>query len=274
MVAYEDLVVALTNWRITQGLPTGADAFAAFESGSVDLALPVAEPLEVSTGEVLALDSDDGIEELPDDGGEAQFDEFGTELETPVLDASEEESAASVDEEQVFDGASENQLEYDEETAYGDMPEMDEAGIAAGAYGSDEVAADESEAPVDEFAVEETAIASDEFVVEESEVADEVNMADGMEEEIAFDDAPVGDPQTEEVVMLADDSSVAEEPADEAVDLDNIEAEELVVESSSEEEANEFDHGEMPTKFGEDDDEREQTVMGMGIDNIIPADEE
>lgn len=57
MIAYEDLVVALHNWRLNQGMPTAAVSFLEQESsGSVDLELPVADPMTIVT--TAAVDTD------------------------------------------------------------------------------------------------------------------------------------------------------------------------------------------------------------------------
>lgn len=43
MISYEELVVALSNWRAHQGLPAQSVSFMGPASGSVDLALPVSD---------------------------------------------------------------------------------------------------------------------------------------------------------------------------------------------------------------------------------------
>ena len=59
MIAYEDLVVALANWRANQGLSSSSIDFLSPATGSVDLALPVSDPIEmISTSEAVALDNE------------------------------------------------------------------------------------------------------------------------------------------------------------------------------------------------------------------------
>lgn len=282
MIAYEDLVVALTNWRINQGLPTGADAFAAFESGSVDLALPVADPVELSTSEVVALDAEDAndIEEHevletavadPSELGEG-FDSFA-EDETSLAAAPEGETLyeaadADIPMDQGFE--EEQSLDYgDEETAYGGMPNMDEAG---------------------DVGVAETAVAAD----ISTDVSNEALAA--MDE--VPEAPPLEDPQTEEVGALdageanADDMVIESEaldadalPIEEEVDANALAVEEDAVDADAmpleeevdadelavEEDGNEFDQDEVPTKFGAEDD-RESTVLGIGVDELVPPD--
>tara|TARA_R110002073_G_scaffold218689_1_gene378958 strand:- start:117770 stop:118630 length:861 start_codon:yes stop_codon:yes gene_type:complete len=285
MVAYEDLVVALTNWRINQGLPTGADAFAAFESGSVDLALPVADPVELNpvelnpvelnpvelnADEVLAIDDDSGIEEVLDEGYEAIAEDEGVEIESAEI-----ESAESFIDEQAGEAieAQAESLDYGEETAYGEMPDMDgtppmpaplEAGEAI-----EELAAEQLEpAPAVEMS------ADDALVEEFSEIdANEIQA-----EEIAID-AAGADEVIEDALDIeeVDASAVAEEYAvgepvevadalaiEEEVDADDFEAVEV--------DAEDFEVDEVPTKFGGEN--GEQTVMGIGVDQIVAPDEE
>jgi hypothetical protein len=87
MIAYEDLVVALTNWRINQGMPTSAVTFLSQDTGSVDLELPVADPLV--TGDVQEHAMDDlGVEEIAaDDLGVEEYAADGYEAEEVPAEA-------------------------------------------------------------------------------------------------------------------------------------------------------------------------------------------
>jgi hypothetical protein len=77
MIAYEDLVNALTNWRINQGLPTSAATFLSTDTGSVDLELPVADPLVAAEAVEYAAE-DLGVEEIAaDDLGVEEYSEDG-----------------------------------------------------------------------------------------------------------------------------------------------------------------------------------------------------
>ena len=262
MVAYEDLVVALTNWRINQGLPTGADAFAAFETGSVDLALPVVDPVELNTGEVLAIDDDAGIEEV--------LEEDGSFEEVVAADpGTEPESLASfADDEVVMESVN---LDYGEETAYGEMPDMNEMAeppaleaVEASEAPQDDVVLEAEpveEAPIEEAPIEEAPIeeaveevaldaASEEFAADEMDIAEEVD-ADGFE---AVEEVAVADEGADVALGLEED-----------VNAEGFEAVEV--------DADDFEADEIPTKFG-DDHESEATVMGIGVEEFVPPDEE
>lgn len=239
MVAYEDLVVALTNWRINQGLPTGDNAFAAFETGSVDLALPVADPVELRTGEVLSIDDDAGIEEIADADQDVSHSDAESYGAYDDVAASDRVDDAGLD----YEAAPhEEALDYAEETAYGDMPQMDD-------------------------------MESEPEPLRESMSADDVG-------EGSYVPDPLVDPRTEEVDVLA-----AEDEIDHAMDAlaevsssEEISADEMAIEDEIEADgmeaiADDFDPDEMPTRFGDDDDNPESTVMGIGIDELRPADE-
>ncbi len=116
MVAYEELVVALTNWRINQGLPTGEDAFAALDTGSVDLELPVADPVEPSSEEVLAIEDYEGIEEIDDIDSIVMEQDPGTVPETleALADEVDEGVGESSDSEDIVDEVLEVEEEIEE----------------------------------------------------------------------------------------------------------------------------------------------------------------
>ena len=279
MVAYEDLVVALTNWRINQGLPTGAEAFAAFESGSVDLALPVADPVELNADEMLAIEDDGAIEEVLDEGAyEAVVADDGSELESLESFVDEEASPAfeaHAGEAHVGEAHAES-LDYGEETAYGERPDMDGAPVPApleAGEAIEELAPEPLEAPP---AVEMAA--EDAGVEEFSEV--DANEIQG--EEISID-AAGADEVIEEALDIeeeVDASAVAEEFAvGEPIEIDALDADALAIEEevdaddfeAVEVDAGDFEVDEVSTKLG--DESGEQTVMGIGVDQIVPPDE-
>ncbi|MCP4446179.1 MAG: hypothetical protein GY811_12660 [Myxococcales bacterium] len=282
MVAYEDLVVALTNWRMNQGLPTGADAFAAFETGSVDLALPVADPVDVTTGEVLAIDGEGIIEEVAE--GAIEEDAAGieqaalvseTESEAPFEAASDEileEAEAS------YEG--EHELGYGDETAYGDTPQM------ADLTKLQEPLAPTNESETDEVSADADAVDSTyEFADQDQPQQETIDAEDvrfeevdvlAAEEEIdaASDEIPVDDMPVEE--LAADDLLVEEEIASDDMDVQVFEEEALPLEEVGAEEVNadDFDavaddnfDDEAPTKFGNDN---ESTITSIGVDEIVP----
>ncbi len=252
MVAYEDLVVALTNWRINQGLPTGADAFAAFETGSVDLALPVADPVELNTGEVLAIEDDGAIEEVSEESYEAIAEEVAA-----IDPRTEPESLESfADDEQAVS------LDYGEETAYGEVPDMGEADAVA----PQDIAAEAvEEAPMEATDAAEVSYEADPSEELAEEAQGEVAMDASAEEEIAADAMDIeeevvdSDPQVE--AEMADELPVVEEEVN-ADDFDAIEVD-----------ANEFEAEEVPVDLGAEKEGSEATVMGLGVDQIVPPDE-
>lgn len=60
MIPYQDLVQALTDWRVRQGLPISAGSFLAPTESSVDLALPTTSEQEILDGDDFAEVDDDG----------------------------------------------------------------------------------------------------------------------------------------------------------------------------------------------------------------------
>ncbi len=266
MVAYEDLVVALTNWRINQGLPTGADAFAAFETGSVDLALPVVDPVELNTGEVLAIDGDAGIEEVLEE--DAAFEEVlaadpGTEPESLASFADDEVVMESVN------------LDYGEETAYGEMPDMNQ-----GAEPPALEAVDATEAPQDDVVLaaeplEEALLNEAIEPLEEAPIEEVIEPLEEVAQDAASEELAAAEMDMAEEVdadgLAVEEVAIAEEGADVAlglevdVDADGFDAVEV--------DADGFEADEIPTKFG-DDDGSEATVMGIGVEEFVPPDEE
>lgn len=113
MIAYEDLVVALTNWRINQGMPTSAVTFLSQDTGSVDLELPVADPLVTGDVQEHAID-DLGVEEIgADDLGVEEYAADGYEdgeVPAETFPAEEDPTDGYVAEEYAAEGYAEEEV--------------------------------------------------------------------------------------------------------------------------------------------------------------------
>lgn len=201
MIAYEDLVVALSSWRAGQGLPANTVSFLSSTTGSVDLALPVADPVEtLGTSEVHSLDDEyamdeEAVEEYAVD--EYAVDEYA--LDEVALDevAIDDEYTAAVDDDEaepaVGDQTAMHTLNYDED-------EVEQTAIAT----DFERAGVSDRAP---FMPPALAAADDDEAIEMDSEQGEVISADNLDvEEIALvagDDQR--DPHTEEADILSEE---------------------------------------------------------------------
>jgi len=180
MIAYEDLVVALTNWRTQQGLETTALQFSS-RSASVDLNLPVAEVL---SEEIVEMNAVEEIEEIVDSSLDSE-QSAGEVLYDDGEHTSIAESGSFLEEEE--EKLETNALEYgNEDTQYTDESLAPEelASESASALVEEEVSVEEileveeeSDAPIAaldadadaevELQVEEEIIEAAELQVEE-----------------------------------------------------------------------------------------------------------
>ncbi|MBL4635329.1 MAG: hypothetical protein JKY56_15820 [Kofleriaceae bacterium] len=259
MIAYEELVVALTNWRIQQGLETTALEFSQ-PSGRVDLDLPVAS---VDVEEIVDMDASD-------------LDE--------VLDASSIESELPAGEILYDDG---EHTSIAEPGSFPDAVAPSDENMEALDYGNDDtqyqeppVSEDVVEAQQDEASVlVEEVVEADDVAVEESiEVADQFAATT---EEAEIQQAEAGElhveaHQTEELVEQEVDAAglEVEELVEQEVDAAGLEVEELVEQEvdAAGLEVEEVDLDINPSAtgdFGED----ESTMMGMGasLANLAPG---
>jgi len=233
MIAYEDLVVALTNWRANQGMATSAVTFLAQETGSVDLELPVASPVEIANSGSEAVDeaalveeyADEAIEEFAVAAEEVAEEELAVMEEQPleedyVGEAAAPEAAAP---EAAAPEAASTEAEYTVEGAepYAEEPApMETAGLDY-----DDDAAPEHTQEVALEAVEE--MVGDAEVVEEEEVMATETENYAHQEEVPMDLEVVGEEsveqhglQTDEVAVMPRDLA-AGEPQDELLPIED-----------------------------------------------------
>jgi hypothetical protein len=233
MIAYEDLVVALTNWRINQGLPTSAVTFLSQDTGSVDLALPVADPLE--TAQAASVD-EYGAEEVSADeyaAEEISADEYAAEEVSADEYAAEEVSADEYAAEEVsadeYAAEEVSADEYAAEEVSADEYAAEE--VATDSYAAEEVA-DEYAAPAEEAGYEQADHATSEStqevpleaVEEQADLADddgyyETAAAEEPAPEVMSEEAAA--PQTEEIDALADEGEQAYDPTSNFADLED-----------------------------------------------------
>ena len=184
MIAYEELVVALTNWRINQGLPTSAVTFLSQDTGSVDLALPVADPLVAADSQEYSAE-DLAVEELGADdyaGEEVVAEEYAGE-EVVAEEYAGEEVAA-------------------EEYAGEEVAAEEYAGeeIPAEEYAGEEVAAEDG-ISAESYAAEE--LPTDTYASDEHAIATELPEGQGLnyDEDTQYAGAPDGVDQTQEMLI-------------------------------------------------------------------------
>ena len=205
MIAYDDLVVALTNWRANQGLPTGAAAFLSEDDGSVDLALPVADPISVAAE---AVDGDALISE------EIDADNYEAVAEHAIADDAMYTEEA-IDEEQATVSAADDDAMYAEEVVENE-PDATEG------FSESEVAEDAIEAEGYDDVVATNEEYEDEPTAFSGEPAENLNY-DDEEDETQYGVAPEMDPITD----------LANEIDDEVIAADNLEAQEEMVEPNT-----------------------------------------
>ncbi len=237
MLAYEDLVVALTNWRTAQGLPTHAVQFSSPRLGTVDLDLPVAaieEPAELDAAELEPIAYETADEMLE----EVQPDFVEDADEPPTLYYMGEQTAYEVPEQATS-------LDYAEDTQYSEGTVQT---LSAESYVEEESS---PLAQVPQGNTEEVAMVSGEIEQTASEL---VEIADEVMEEQSIDlAAEVTEDSTLEVI-----EEVSEEVIEEAVEEVSEEAVEMV-ESSPQEEV------------GFEELEGESTMVGMGAKMVALA---
>jgi hypothetical protein len=200
MIAYEDLVVALTNWRINQGLPTSAVTFLSQDTGSVDLALPVADPLEAAHAAVEEYAADEyGAEEI-------SADAYGAEEIS--ADAYVEEVAAAEYSEAAPYAAPAEEVGYEQADAYATSESTQEVSL-------EDV---EEQADLAGEAYYETAGASEEYAAEvAAPQTEEIDALDALNDE--------GDYQASEEVP----AEYAEQALDPAANFADLEDESTVM---------------------------------------------
>ena len=251
MIAYEELVVALTNWRIKQGLPTSAVNFLSQDTGSVDLSLPVADPLAVS-GEAQELSAEQYIEGEEDSIEEISAEEYAGEVaEEPAAPEgyAVEEVATDV---YAAEGSTDDPIaeesvgpDYEDDTQYAGAPEG--------------------------FAAEEPAIDQTQEMTIDS-VSDEARAGHG-EAEVPAAEAEAGDesletgPATEEVPMLTDEAAALVE-AQAAEEMPIGESESVVV--GDEAMAAPPDEGDVD--FGDSGDDSESATKDPATELTEPKD--
>lgn len=280
MIAYEELVVALTNWRVQQGLGTTGLQFSSQRSGRVDLDLPVADP-DSLVEEIVDADLDaelvsmDAVEEV-----DAMVDP------SSLMPKSAEDAVLYEDGEHTSIGEAEEYSASEDLSGEGAQP----AAIENLDFGNDDTQYMEAPDTPDEVAIEASGD------IEEAPIANELGQdiaqpAPLVEEEISIDpvpaeldaDAPIemSDLEVEEEAVVEEEHNLVEEEVidaagleEEVIDAAGLEVEESVESASIEIDDELLSEGD-PSAVGEFSDD-ESTMMGMGASamNLAPGNAE